>query len=106
MCFVEFWSEKKKNLNSSSLLINIYRRKEKNNMHTSRKTIAIALAIFLTISMGASTILTPAANAHTPPWNIPTFAYINVAPNPIGVGQQASVIMWLDKTFDPSIALS
>jgi hypothetical protein len=70
------------------------------------KPIAIAIAILFIVSMTASTILIPSTNAHTPPWNIPTFAYINVAPNPIGVGQQASVIMWLDKTFDPSIALS
>ncbi len=70
------------------------------------KPVAIAIAILFIVSMTASTILIPSTNAHTPPWNIPTFAYINVAPNPIGVGQQASVIMWLDKTFDPSIALS
>ncbi len=70
------------------------------------RSVAIAIAILLIVSMTASTILIPSTNAHTPPWNIPTFAYINVAPNPIGVGQQASVIMWLDKTFDPTIALS
>ena len=103
---MEFSGEKRKTLNTSSSLINIYRIKEKNNMQTFRKTTAIAIALFLIVSMGASTILLPAANAHTPAWNIPTFAYINVAPNPIGVGQQASVIMWLDKTFDPSIALT
>jgi hypothetical protein len=75
-------------------------------MQTSKKTTAIAIAIFLIVSMGASTILLPTANAHTPSWSIPTFAFINVSPNPVGVGQQVSVIMWLDKTFDPSIALS
>jgi hypothetical protein len=75
-------------------------------MQTFKKAIAIFFAIFLTISMSASMILVPNTSAHTPAWNIPTFAYINAAPNPIGVGQQVSVIMWLDKTFDPSIALS
>jgi hypothetical protein len=100
-----FWL-KKKNTKYPNSLINIYRTRRKNNMQTFKKTTAIAIALFLIISMGASMILLPAANAHTPSWNIPTFAYINVAPNPVGVGQQASVIMWLDKTFDPSIALS
>ena len=68
------------------------------------KTKAILFALLLTTSM--LLIALPTANAHDPAWNIPTFAYINVAPNPIGVGQQASVIMWLDKTFDPTIALT
>jgi hypothetical protein len=75
-------------------------------MQKSKNTIAIVFAIILTISMSASMILIPNTTAHTPAWNIPTFAYINATPNPIGVGQQVSVIMWLDKTFDPSIALS
>ena len=64
-------------------------------MQTSKKTTAIAIAIFLIVSMGASTILLPAANAHTPSWNIPTFAFINVAPNPVGVGQTLRVNFWL-----------
>ncbi len=60
------------------------------------KTIAIAIAIFLMLSMTASMMLVP-ANAHTPAWQVPTYAFINVAPNPIGVGQQVSVTFWLDK---------
>jgi outer membrane protein assembly factor BamB len=64
------------------------------------KTTAIAIAIFLMLSMTTSIILVPNANAHTPKWTIPTYAYIVVSPNPIGVGQRAFVIMWLDKLFD------
>ena len=63
------------------------------------KTIAIAIAIFLTFSMSASMMLMPNVSAHTPAWNIPTYAYINVAPNPIGVGQTLLVYMWLDCVF-------
>ncbi len=63
------------------------------------KTIAIAIAIFLMLSMSASTMLIPSASAHTPAWNIPTFAYIDVAPNPIGVGQVVHVYMWVDKVI-------
>ena len=32
--------------------------------------------------------------------NIPTWAYINAAPNPIGVGQTVAVYMWLTNLFD------
>jgi len=59
------------------------------------KTAAIAIAILMTISMGASMILIPNASAHTPAWNIPTIAFINVAPDPAGVGQTVTVGFWL-----------
>ncbi|MGB8275394.1 MAG: hypothetical protein WCF16_09035, partial [Alphaproteobacteria bacterium] len=49
--------------------------------------------------MAISLIALPTANAHTPPWNIPTYAYIVAAPDPIGVGQTAHVYMWLDAVF-------
>jgi outer membrane protein assembly factor BamB len=61
--------------------------------------VTIVIAIFLMISMSASIVLIPNASAHTPKWNIPTYAYIIVAPNPVGVGQRVNVIMWLDLTF-------
>jgi len=83
-----------------------FKEKEKYMKFAKNKTAAIAIAIFLMLSMTASMMLVPNANAHKPAWKIPTFAYINAAPNPVGVGQKVSVIMWLDKTFDPSIALS
>ncbi|MGA2683157.1 MAG: hypothetical protein ABSF44_15325, partial [Candidatus Bathyarchaeia archaeon] len=63
------------------------------------KTLAILIAAILTFSMASSMILIPNANAHTPPWNIPTYAYIWAEPNPIGVGQTAHVYMWLDCVF-------
>jgi outer membrane protein assembly factor BamB len=59
---------------------------------------AIAIVTFLMLSIGASMMLVPTANARDPPIEITTFAYILVAPNPVGVGQQADVIMWVDKT--------
>jgi hypothetical protein len=62
------------------------------------KTMAI-FAIFLMISMGTSMMLLPNASAHTPAWNIPTYAYIFIAPNPIGVGQTINVFTWLDMVF-------
>src|SRR5208337_5299576 len=63
------------------------------------KTMAILIAVILTFSMTASMTLIPSANAHSPAWKIPTYAYINAAPNPIGVGQTLLVYMWLDMVF-------
>jgi outer membrane protein assembly factor BamB len=64
-----------------------------------QNTAIYLIAIALIISIGASTLLMPTATAHYPGWEIPTYAYISVAPDPIGVGQTASVYMWLDKLF-------
>jgi len=64
-------------------------------MKQKSKTIAILIAALLTFSMTASVMLIPNANAHTPAWQIKTYAYINAAPDPVGVGQRVSVDMWL-----------
>jgi hypothetical protein len=68
------------------------------------KTTAIAIAIFLMLSMAASMMLVPTTSAHTPTWNIPTFAYIQAMPNPIGVGQATYIYLWLDKVIDSAAA--
>ncbi len=39
------------------------------------------------------------ASAHTPAWEIPTFAYVTVSPDPVGVGQTMFVLMWIDKVM-------
>ena len=57
---------------------------------------AFLIVTILTISIGASTILIQSAAAHNPPWNIPTYAYINVAPNPAGLGQTVNIGMWIN----------
>ncbi len=56
--------------------------------------------MILTLSIGASLISLQTANAHTPAWQIPTYAYIQAVPNPVGVGQAALVYMWIDKIAD------
>ena len=61
------------------------------------KTIAIIIALILTLSMSA-TILT--VNAHTPMWTVIDYAYISVAPNPVGVGQTVAICMWVDYPFN------
>jgi len=63
--------------------------------NSKNKILAIAIMILLT----ASIMLLTTANAHSPAWQIPTHAFIVVAPNPIGVGQEAHVYMWLAEVF-------
>ena len=80
--------------------------KGKKKMHFSRiKSTAIAIALFLMLAMTISLVALPMANAHDPAWEIPTFAYINAEPNPVGVGQRVLVVLWLDKTF-PDTAIT
>ncbi len=69
----------------------------KHRNYFSKKTFA-ALAILLIASMIATTITLPSANAdiyYPPGTKIPTYALINVAPNPIGVGQTVNVNFFL-----------
>jgi hypothetical protein len=56
-----------------------------------------AIALILTLTVAAISVALPAANAHTPPANIETFAYLAVAPNPVGVGQTVTVVFWLSQ---------
>jgi hypothetical protein len=63
------------------------------------KIIAITISIFFMLSMTASMMLIPNADAHSPPWSIPTYAYMVAEPNPIGVGQTIQVYMWLDEVY-------
>ncbi len=57
-----------------------------------------AFVLFLMFAMVFSLVALPAAIAHDPPWEIPTTAMLSVAPNPVGVGQQVIIVMWLDRT--------
>jgi hypothetical protein len=70
----------------------------------SKKTMAILIALILTISMTAIA-LQPTVSAHTPLWTIKSFAYLTVAPNPIGIGQKAAIYMWVDQPI-PGASLS
>lgn len=56
---------------------------------------AIALTLMLTFS--ALVAYLPAVNAHTPAWNIPTYAFIEATPNPVGLNQQIFLTFWIDK---------
>src|SRR4030067_1654644 len=71
-------------------------RKEK-MQKLKNKTSAILIAALLTISMGTSIILLPTTNAHTPPWQIPTYSFLTVSPDPVGLGQAANVNFWVNQ---------
>ena len=68
------------------------------------KTAAISIAIFLIISMGASMLLIPSANAHTPPWQIKTYALVEALPATTGVGQMVVVYAFLGNAPPPGSA--
>jgi hypothetical protein len=65
----------------------------KTKNHKSKTLFAIALVLLLAIP--AFAVALPAANAHTPPKTYPTFAYLALSPNPVGIGQNIYVIMWV-----------
>ncbi len=62
---------------------------------TGRPNTAL-IALFLIATMSASIVLTQTATAHTPAWDIPSFAYVVAQPNPVGVGQRVMIYMWVD----------
>ncbi|MGA3111291.1 MAG: PQQ-binding-like beta-propeller repeat protein [Candidatus Bathyarchaeia archaeon] len=66
---------------------------------SKNKTGAIAIAILLVLSLSTSFMLIPTTKAQTPGETIPTYAYINVSPNPVGTGQSVEVIIWLNQVI-------
>jgi hypothetical protein len=64
-----------------------------------KRTMATLIALFLISIFGVSLGAVPAANAHTPSWTIPSFPHIYAATDPIGVGQQAYIYMFLCPTY-------
>jgi hypothetical protein len=64
--------------------------------NTNNKTTALVITSILVLTIASQMLLIPSANAHTPGWTIPSFAYVSVAPTPVGVGQTIQVYMWVD----------
>jgi outer membrane protein assembly factor BamB len=79
---------------NNKIILQNKRRKGK-KMTFLNKTTAVAIAMFLIISMGASMTLIPSTSAHTPPYQIKTYAKVVAMPDPIGVGQSALVYAFL-----------
>ncbi|MCW4043885.1 MAG: PQQ-binding-like beta-propeller repeat protein [Candidatus Bathyarchaeota archaeon] len=69
---------------------------------SNSKTTATYVTLFLVLTIAASLTL-PIVDAHTPAWSIPTYAYITVQPDPVGVDQTLTIVYWLDK-YPPTAA--
>jgi hypothetical protein len=61
------------------------------------KTMATLIALFLMLTITLTIVAVPLAKAHDPPWEIPTYAYIEASPDPIGVGQSVFIVMWINR---------
>lgn len=68
------------------------------------KTAAISIALVLIISMGASMLLIPATNAHTPPYKSTSYALVEAMPHTTGLGQAVVVYAFLGNAPPPGAA--
>ncbi len=69
--------------------------KRKKLQKTKNKTLAILITALLAFSLTVPTSLISSVFAHSPALNIPTYAFIEVNPNPAGTGQTVNVGFWL-----------
>jgi outer membrane protein assembly factor BamB len=61
------------------------------------KFTATTLTLTLILSIAAATFaLAPAVTAHDPPWEIPTWTFAAATNNPIGVGEDLTIVFWLN----------
>ncbi len=67
------------------------------NLKNKSKISAIAFVILLTFA--AIIVALPIASAHDPAWDVPMYAFVNIAPDPVGVNQPIFVVFWLDKVM-------
>jgi outer membrane protein assembly factor BamB len=63
----------------------------------SKNKSAIAIALILMATIAVTLVALPIANAHDPPWEFPTYAYITASPNPIGIDQTVTLVFWIDQ---------
>jgi len=75
-------------------------------LDVKNKKICGSIVFLLMLSMAASMFLLPSADAHTPVWQIPTFAFVQAVIDPVGVGQSTYIYMWIDKTFGTETAMT
>ncbi len=53
------------------------------------------LVLVLMLAICPIFLTAPLVSAHDPAWTIPTFSYITVSPNPVGINQEMFVVMWV-----------
>jgi len=64
-------------------------------MKISRNKTLTTIALVLVLTITATLVALPTATAHDPPLEIQTYPYLQIAPNPVGVGETAFLVMWL-----------
>jgi hypothetical protein len=69
--------------------------------YSKSKTVVITIALFLIASMAASMLLLPNTSAHTPPYQIKTYALVEAMPHITGVGQTVVVYAFLGNAPPP-----
>jgi outer membrane protein assembly factor BamB len=70
---------------------------------STRNSKTTLIALVLTLTMAITLVAVPLASAHTPPWTIISYAYIVAAPDPVGVGQKVSIVMWVDTPMPSAV---
>jgi len=53
-----------------------------------------AISVITILIISAVIVALPMVSAHDPAWEVPTWAYMSVTNNPIGVNQQLGIIFW------------
>ena len=67
------------------------------NKKPSKNTITALITAIMILTVSLTILASPIVNAQaTPPPNIKTYAYVTATPNPVGVGQQVIIVMWLN----------
>ena len=75
-------------------------------VYRAKKKTYLIIALFLMSSMVIPIAILPTIGAHTPTWEIPTYAFIIANPNPVGVGQEVFVMFWLDRVVPGATGVS
>ena len=63
---------------------------------SNNKTKATMIALFLTLTIAVTLVISPTAKAHTPPVDVPTWCYIGVSNRVLGVSQQQLIVFWIN----------
>ncbi len=69
---------------------------------STNKTRATLIALFLTLTIAVPLAALPATNAQGQ-GELTSYAYMDAAPNPVGVGQRTYISMWVDASLPESL---
>ncbi|MGA2387247.1 MAG: PQQ-binding-like beta-propeller repeat protein [Candidatus Bathyarchaeia archaeon] len=67
------------------------------------KTLAILITAILTISAVGSMMTMQTAHAHSPPWLITTYAFVDASPDPCGINQQMLIFGWINQVISGAL---